>query len=110
MALRATVVAADVATPFGLTFLPDGRALATDRGRGRLLIVDAKGGAVRDVRGVPAVNAVEDGGLLDVQLDAHFRRNATIYYSFTEDSAGSSWVARTRSDSTRASSRLIAGR
>ena len=93
MALRATVVAADVATPFGLTFLPDGRALATDRGRGRLLIVDAKGGAVRDVRGVPAVNAVEDGGLLDVQLDAHFRRNATIYYSFTEDSAGSSWVA-----------------
>ena len=93
MALRATVVTDDVAIPFGLTFLPDGRALATDRTKGRLVIVDPTTGATREVRGVPAVNSVEDGGLHDVQLDRAFSANGRLYYSFTEDSAGASWVA-----------------
>jgi glucose/arabinose dehydrogenase len=92
MSLVATVVTDDIGLPFGLTFLPDGRALATDRAAGRLLIVDAKG-TVRAVKGVPAVNHVEDGGLLDVQLDPAFRADGRIYYTFTEDSAGASWVA-----------------
>ena len=92
MSLVATVVTDDVALPFGLTFLPDGRALATDRAAGRLLIVDARG-SVRVVKGVPAVNHVEDGGLLDVQLDPAFRADGRLYYTFTEDSAGASWVA-----------------
>ena len=92
MRLVATVVTDDITVPFGLTFLPDGRALATDRTKARLLIVSASG-AVREVKGVPAVNSVEDGGLLDVQLDPAFRADGRIYYTFTEDSAGSSWLA-----------------
>ena len=92
MRLVATVVTREIEIPFAITFLPDGRALATDRGKGRLLIVDVRG-QVRAVRGAPAVNSVEDGGLLDVQLDPAFRANSRVFYSFAEDSAGSSWVA-----------------
>ena len=92
MHLVATVVTRDIEIPFAITFLPDGRALTTDRAKGRLLIVSAHG-QVTAVRGLPAVNYVEDGGLLDVQLDPAFRSNARIFYSFAADSAGSSWVA-----------------
>ncbi|MBI3790236.1 MAG: PQQ-dependent sugar dehydrogenase [Gemmatimonadetes bacterium] len=92
MPLVATVVTRDIEIPFGLTFLPDGRALATDRTAGRLLLV-SRAGAVTVVQGVPAVNHVEDGGLLDVQLDPSFARTGRVYFTFTEDSAGSSWVA-----------------
>ncbi len=92
MSLVARVVTRDVALPFAIAFLPDGRALATDRTKGRLLIVSANG-TVREVRGVPAVNSVEDGGLLDVAVDPAFRTTRRLYYTFSEDSAGASWVA-----------------
>ena len=90
--LVATVVTREIELPFAITFMPDGRALVTDRTKGRLLIVTADG-AVRVVSGVPAVNHEEDSGLLDIQLDPAFRTNAHVFYSFTEDSAGSSFVA-----------------
>ncbi len=68
--------------PWGLDFLPDGRAMVTERpGRMRIL----SGGELSEpLRGVPEVYARGQGGLLDVLADRDFAQNRTIYFSYAE--------------------------
>jgi glucose/arabinose dehydrogenase len=66
-----------------MAFLPDGRLLVTER-EGRLRIVGLDNKLSPPVEGVPAVRAVNQGGLLDVALDPQFATNRTIYLSFSE--------------------------
>ncbi|MBK7902581.1 MAG: PQQ-dependent sugar dehydrogenase [Proteobacteria bacterium] len=84
--------------PWGLAFLPDGRALVTER-PGRLRIVDRTGKVGEPLAGVPIVDAVGQGGLLDVTLDPEFARNQRIYLSFAEprgDGMNGTSVARAK--------------
>jgi aldose sugar dehydrogenase len=78
-----TIVTSGLEHPWGIAFLPDGRALVTER-PGRLRIVDHSGKVGEPLAGVPAVDAVGQGGLLDVALDPEFPRNQRIYLSFAE--------------------------
>jgi glucose/arabinose dehydrogenase len=87
---RKTNVAFDVVTvseglqnPWGLTFLPGGRMLVTER-PGRLRLVAADGTLSDPVAGLPAVDARGQGGLLDVALDPAFEKNGLIYWSYAE--------------------------
>lgn len=73
-----TVVTSGLEHPWGIAFLPDGRALVTER-PGRLRIVDRSGKVGEPLAGVPSVDAVGQGGLLDVALDPEFARNQRIY-------------------------------
>ena len=77
------MVASGLNHPWGIAFLPDGSALVTER-PGRLRIVDRSGKLSEPLNGVPAVDAVGQGGLLDVALDPEFARNRRIYLSFAE--------------------------
>ena len=81
--------------PWGMAFLPDGRMLVTER-IGRLRIVTPDGTISEPVKGVPAVFAEQQGGLLDVALDPNFETNQLIYLSYAEPSgnAASTAVAR----------------
>jgi glucose/arabinose dehydrogenase len=87
-------VAFDVATvteglqnPWGLTFLPDGRMLVTEK-PGRLRVVSADGKTMSEpVAGLPMVDARGQGGLLDVAVDPAFQKNQLIYWSFSEAAA-----------------------
>src|SRR3954454_13989707 len=54
--------------PWGLTSLPDGRMLMTER-PGRLQIVSADGQLSPPLGGVPRVCAQGQGGFLDLALD-----------------------------------------
>jgi glucose/arabinose dehydrogenase len=81
--VRIETVASGLAHPWGLSFMPDGRALVTER-PGRLRIVATDGRLSAPVAGLPAVDAVGQGGLLDVAIDPDFRRNGQVYLSFTE--------------------------
>jgi glucose/arabinose dehydrogenase len=92
--VRRTNVALDVATvagglqhPWGMVFLPDGRMLVTER-PGRLRVVTAKGTLSPPVTGLPAVDARNQGGLLDVALDPNFASNRLIYWSYAEPREG----------------------
>ena len=76
-------LAAGLANPWGLAFLPDGRMLVTER-PGRLRLLSADGRLEGTVAGVPAVLAEGQGGLLDVVLDPAFAANRRIYLSFAE--------------------------
>jgi aldose sugar dehydrogenase len=82
-----TVVASGLEHPWGIAFLPDGRALVTER-PGRLRIVDRNGKVGEPLAGVPVVDAVGQGGLLDVALDPEFAGNQRVYLSFAEQRGG----------------------
>lgn len=84
---RPETVAAGLENPWGLTFLPGGRFLVTEKaGRLRLVGADRKVGA--PIAGVPGVAAGGQGGLLDVVADTAFEKNRTIYFCFSEPDAG----------------------
>jgi glucose/arabinose dehydrogenase len=74
--------------PWGLAFLPDGRALVTER-PGRLRIVGKDGRLdSRAVSGVPAVAASGQGGLLDVALHPRYAENSLVYLSYSARGEG----------------------
>lgn len=83
--------------PWGIAYLPDGRALVTERaGRLRLLGVDNK--LSEPLAGVPAVQARGQGGLLDVALDPDFSANRVIYFSYAEAGDGGASTALARAE------------
>ncbi len=83
----ATPVATGLRSPWSLAFLPDGRALVTERG-GSLRIVSLDGTVSAPIGGAPAVDASGQGGLLDVKLSPDFASDATIWFAFAEPAGG----------------------
>ena len=69
--------------PWGLTFLPDGIMLITER-PGRMRIVDKAARLSKPLEGVPKVLARGQGGLLDVSVDPRFPENRFVYVSYSE--------------------------
>jgi len=94
---RVEIVATGVRVPFGMAFLPDSRALVTDR-PGTLWLLDIRTGAMTRVAGVPAVSDSVDGGLLDIEVHPDFTRNGWLYFSYSEktDTGKATVVERAR--------------
>jgi glucose/arabinose dehydrogenase len=82
--LRVVPVAGGLSHPWGMTFLPDGAILVTERA-GRLRLV--KDGVLdpTPIAGVPPVNNVFLGGLLDIALHPDFARTRFVYLSYSKD-------------------------
>jgi aldose sugar dehydrogenase len=73
---------AALSEPWGMTFLPDGRLLVTEK-PGRLRVYS--GGKLSEpIGGVPEVAYRKQGGLLDVEVDPDFARNGLVYLYYTE--------------------------
>jgi glucose/arabinose dehydrogenase len=67
--------------PWGLTFLPDGSALVSERISGEILRIPAEGGAARRVGVVPGVHASSEGGLLGIAASPAFATDRTVFAS-----------------------------
>ena len=96
VAFEVVTVAQGLQTPWGMTFLPGGKMLVTEKA-GRLRIVSPDGTLSEPVTGLPPVSARGQGGLLDVALDPSFGSNQMIYWSFSEpqeDGTNNTAVAR----------------
>jgi glucose/arabinose dehydrogenase len=76
-------IAAGLVEPWTLVFLPDGRMLVTER-PGRLRIITRAGEASEPIAGLPAVDARNQGGLLDVTIGPSFAADRMIYWSYSE--------------------------
>ena len=68
--------------PWGLTFLPGGGFLVTERD-GRLIHVTGAGDRLR-VKGAPKVAAKGQGGLLDVVAARDFAQSRTVFLSYSK--------------------------
>jgi len=91
-ALRAVTVASGLRHPWGMTFLPDGRMLVTER-EGDIRIVTLAGEKSAPLKGVPEAYVSGQGGILDVALDPAFPENNLVYVSFSEPGPGGAGTA-----------------
>lgn len=86
--LKVVTVARDLDHPWGLTFLPDGKALITEKG-GRMRLVALTGQqAPQVIEGLPPVRDEGQGGLLDVALDPDYTNQPWVYWSYSEAGTG----------------------
>ena len=82
--VRVEKVIGGLDTPWAMAMLPNGRLLVTERD-GKLLLVDpAKPGQKLVVTGLPEVQAIGQGGLLDVVLDPDFKANKILYFTYSD--------------------------
>lgn len=82
-----------LSSPWALAFLPYGGMLITEQG-GRLVF--AKDGVTEAVSGVPAVNSVGQGGLLDIALSPSFAADRTIYFTYSQPGTGGAGTSLAR--------------
>ena len=84
--LRVVPLARGLSHPWGLALLPDGTILVTER-PGRLRVVRDGVLEKTPVAGVPTVNPLFIGGLMDVALHPAFASNQLVYLSYSKDGA-----------------------
>ena len=73
--------------PWAMTFLPDGRALVTEK-PGNLRVVATNGTVSAPLTGIPGVQYGGQNGLLDVAIHPNFATNRLVYLSFVERGPG----------------------
>ncbi|GAB3764944.1 PQQ-dependent sugar dehydrogenase [Spirosoma pomorum] len=78
--------------PWGITSMPDGRFLITER-EGTLRIATMDGKVSEPVSGIPAVNPSGQGGLLGIRVDPDFEKNRMVYWVFSEATTGGNLTA-----------------
>ncbi|MBK1687386.1 PQQ-dependent sugar dehydrogenase [Rubrivivax gelatinosus] len=94
-ALRPVVVARGLDNPWALAFLPDGRALVTEK-VGRLRVLRSDGTLSAALAGLPAVDVRGQCGLLDVAVDPEFERNGLVFWTYAAPADGGNATALAR--------------
>lgn len=72
-------VAAHLAVPWGIAFLPDGDALVSERDTTRVLLVPRDGGEVRTVGRLAAAHPQGEAGLLGLAVSPTFGKDSLVY-------------------------------
>ena len=86
-AFKLVEVAGGFDSPWGLAFLPEGDILVTEK-PGRLRLI--RDGKLRPepIEGLPEIEEVGQGGLLDVALHPNFAENRILYISYAGKQGG----------------------
>jgi aldose sugar dehydrogenase len=85
LTLEAETIASGLSHPWGMSELPDGSILVTERGGALWRIAE---GEKTRISGVPQVAAVGQGGLLDIAADENFEQNRKVYFTWSEAGEG----------------------
>ncbi|RYU95176.1 PQQ-dependent sugar dehydrogenase [Emticicia agri] len=86
-AFEGAVLTKDLKKPWGITSLPDGRLLITEK-EGTMRIATTSGTLSEPIKGIPEVDAKGQGGLLGITIDPDFNTNRMIYWTFSEKRPG----------------------
>ncbi|MEE4297148.1 MAG: PQQ-dependent sugar dehydrogenase [Wenzhouxiangella sp.] len=93
--VRIQTVAENLAHPWSIDFLPDGRMLVTER-TGQLNLIDSDG-SITVIDGTPEVAAQRQGGLLEVLVHPNFEDNGWVYLTYAKaDASGMTATALAR--------------
>jgi glucose/arabinose dehydrogenase len=79
-------------SPWGITELPDGRFLVTEKS-GSMRIVSKEGEVSDAIGGIPKVDDDGQGGLLGLTLDPNFSDNRMVYWVFSHPTNGGNLTA-----------------
>jgi glucose/arabinose dehydrogenase len=88
----ATVLTRNLKKPWGITSMPDGRLLVTEK-EGTMRILTTTGQIGEPITGIPTVNSSGQGGLLGIALDPDFANNRMIYWTFSENTTAGNLTA-----------------
>ncbi|WP_333862483.1 PQQ-dependent sugar dehydrogenase [Chitinophaga sp.] len=81
------MLAEGLSKPWGITPLPDGRLLITEK-TGTMRIATTDGKLSEPITGLPEVNSKGQGGLLGLRVDPDFASNRMVYWVFSEQRPG----------------------
>lgn len=87
-----TVLAEGLNQPWGITSLPDGRFLITEK-RGYMRIATQDGTLGDSITGLPPVNAARQGGLLGLTLAPDFKSSRMVYWTFADKTSDGNLTA-----------------
>ncbi|SFO72278.1 Glucose/arabinose dehydrogenase, beta-propeller fold [Algoriphagus ornithinivorans] len=87
MLINVDTLYSDLESPWGMTWLPDGKMLLTER-KGEILIFENDKFTGQKVQGLPKVHEVNQAGLLDVQAHPNYAQNGWIYISYAKPKGG----------------------
>lgn len=76
-------VATGLDVPWGVGFLPDGRALVSERDSGRILLLSAAGGTPTEVIRLPDVVHRSESGLLGLAVSPEYADDRLVYAYYT---------------------------
>src|SRR5690606_22911832 len=79
-------------SPWGITSLPDGRLLITEK-EGTMRIATSQGELSEPITGLPEVDSRRQGGLLGVTLDPDFSENRMVFWTFSQPVEGGNLTA-----------------
>lgn len=91
-AYEGRVLNSGLTRPWGITALPDGRLLITEKG-GTMRIATPQGQLGGAITGLPAVDSRGQGGLLGLAIDPQFATNRMVYWVFSEPVQGGNLTA-----------------
>ena len=72
-------VVSDIQIPWGMTWLPDGSMLVTEKSG---ILYHIKNGAKTEIKNMPKVYTRGQGGLLDITLHPDYAKNGWIYITY----------------------------
>lgn len=90
----------DFESPWGITWLPDGTLLVTER-KGEILVFKDDKFTGEKIQGLPEVHAVNQAGLLDITTHPKYEENGWIYIAYAKnfpDSTGATTIMRFKLD------------
>jgi glucose/arabinose dehydrogenase/cytochrome c5 len=87
LTFRITVLASGLDTPWGETFLPDGRMLVTERA-GRIRILDHGKLLPEAVKNTPVPWVRQDGGYFDIAVGPNYAKDRWVYLAYSELAPG----------------------
>ncbi len=93
--VKTELVAQGMDSPWAMASMPGGEWLLTER-PGKMRKIDAQGKLSAPLQGLPKIDAVGQGGLLDLVLDSGFANNRQLYFCYTEAGAGGNGTALAR--------------
>ncbi|MEM7373201.1 MAG: PQQ-dependent sugar dehydrogenase [Bacteroidota bacterium] len=83
MSIRIDTILADLESPWGMVFLPDGGMLFTEK-KGELRLYKDGKLHPKPIGGLPEVRYKGQGGLLDIELHPDYAHNGWLYISYSE--------------------------
>jgi aldose sugar dehydrogenase len=81
MTIKIDTLFTEFESPWGMTWLPDGRMLVTER-KGEILVFKDDQFTGEKLTGVPEVHEVNQAGLLDIAVHPNYTSNGWIYLSY----------------------------
>ncbi|MFN3999580.1 PQQ-dependent sugar dehydrogenase [Algoriphagus sp.] len=94
--IKVDTLYSELENPWGMTWLPDGRMLVTER-KGEILVFKNDKYTGEKIQGLPAVHNVNQAGLLDIALHPKFAENGWIYIAYAknfEDTTAATTIMR----------------